>query len=127
MQGKILIVDAISTNRIVLKVKLASAFYEVIQAATADEACVAALRHAPDLIISAMALPDCDAAGLCGRLNRNPQTRTIPMMVVACRTNSESRLNALESGVQDVMSKPIDDTLLLARVRSLIRAHNTAA
>jgi len=127
VQGKILIVDAISTNRIVLKVKLASAFYEVIQAATADEACVAALRHTPDLIISAMALPDCDAAGLCGRLQLNPQTRAIPMMVVACRTNAESRMNALEAGVQDVMSKPIDDTLLLARVRSLIRAHNTAA
>ncbi|WP_259650458.1 MULTISPECIES: diguanylate cyclase [Roseobacter] len=127
MQGKILIVDAISTNRIVLKVKLASAFYEVLQASTADEACVAALRHAPDLIISAMALPDGDAADLCGRLNRNPQTRSIPMMVVACRPDTQSRLAALEAGVQDVMVKPIDDTLLLARVRSLIRAHNTAA
>ena len=127
MQGKILIVDAISTNRIVLKVKLASAFYEVLQASTADEACVAALRHAPDLVISAMALPDCDAAELCRRLDRNPQTRAIPMMVVGCRPNADSRLEALEAGVQDVMLKPIDDTLLLARVRSLIRAHNTAA
>ena len=127
MQGKILIVDAISTNRIVLKVKLASAFYEVIQVSTADEACVAALRHAPDLVISAMALPDCDAGELCRRLSRNPQTRAIPMMVVACRPDADSRLDALEAGVQDVMLKPIDDTLLLARVRSLIRAHNTAA
>lgn len=127
MQGKILIVDAIATNRIVLKVKLASAFYEVLQASTADEACVSALRHAPDLIISAMTLPDCDAAELCGRLARNPQTRTIPMMVVACRPNPESRLKALTSGVHDVMIKPIDDTLFLSRVRSLIRAHNSAA
>lgn len=127
MQGKILIVDAISTNRIVLKVKLASAFYEVVQAATADEACVAALRHDPDLIISAMALPDCDAAELCHRLSRSPQTRAIPMMVVGCRPNADTRLRALEAGVQDVMLKPIDDTLLLARVRSLIRAHNSAA
>ena len=127
MQGKILIVDAISTNRIVLKVKLASAFYEVVQAATADEACVAALRHAPDLIISAMALPDCDAAQLCARLHRHPQTRAVPLMVVGCRPDAEARLRALEAGVQDVMLKPIDDTLLLARVRSLIRAHNSAA
>jgi two-component system cell cycle response regulator len=127
VQGKILIVDAISTNRIVLKVKLASAFYEVIQASTADEACVAALRHAPDLIISAMALPDCDAAELCRRLHRNPQTRALPMMVVACRPNADARIEALEAGVHDVMVKPIDDALLLARVRSLIRAHNSAA
>lgn len=127
MQGKILIVDAISTNRIVLKVKLASAFYEVIQAATADEACVAALRHSPDLVISAMALPDCDATELCRRLDRNPQTRTIPVMIISCRPNADSRLEALEAGIYDIMLKPIDDTLLLARVRSLIRAHNTAA
>ncbi|WP_300029069.1 diguanylate cyclase [uncultured Roseobacter sp.] len=127
MQGKILIVDAISTNRIVLKVKLASAFYEVIQASTADEACVAALRHDPDLVISAMALPDCDAAHLCRKLQQNPQTRAIPMMVIGCRPHADTRLQALEAGVQDVMLKPIDDTLLLARVRSLIRAHNTAA
>lgn len=127
MQGKILIVDAISTNRIVLKVKLASAFYEVVHAASADEAYSAALKHNPDLIISAMSLPECDAADLCGRLKRTPQTRTIPMMVVGCRPDAETRLKALEAGVQDVMLKPIDDTLLLARVRSLIRAHNSAA
>ena len=127
MQGKILVVDAISTNRIVLKVKLASAFYEVIQAVTADEACVAALRYGPDVIISAMALPDCDAAELCRRMHRNPQTRAIPIMVVGNRTNADARLAALEAGVQDVMAKPIDDALLLARVRSLIRSHNTAA
>jgi two-component system cell cycle response regulator len=127
VQGKILIVDPISTNRIVLKVKLASAFYEVVQAATADEACVAALRHDPDLIISAMVLPDSDVAGLCNRLNRNPQTRALPIMVIGGRPDAKARLLALEAGVQDVMIKPIDDTLLLARVRSLIRAHNSAA
>lgn len=127
VQGKILIVDAISTNRIVLKVKLASAFYEVIQASTADEASVAALRHAPDLILSSMVLPDGNAADLCKRLKRSGQTRAIPVMVVASRPDPASRLGALEAGVHDVMVKPIDDALLLARVRSLIRAHNSAA
>lgn len=127
MQGKILIVDAIATNRIVLKVKLASAFYEVLQAASADEACKMALRHGPDLVISAMGLPDSDAAELCQKLLKNPQTRSIPMMVIGCRLETETRLAALEAGVQDVMLKPIDDTLLLARVRSLIRAHNSTS
>jgi two-component system cell cycle response regulator len=126
VQGKILIVDPISTNRIVLKVKLASAFYEILQASTADEACVVALRHAPDLVISAMALPDCDAADLAKRLHGNRQTRTIPIMGIGSRPCADKRLAALEAGVQDVMLKPVDDTLLLARVRSLIRAHNTA-
>ena len=127
MQGKILIVDPISTNRIVLKVKLASAFYEVVQASTADEASVVALRQAPDLIISAMALPDCNVAQLATRIHRNPQTRTIPIMAIGSHSTAERRFEALAAGVQDVMLKPIDNTLFLARVRSLIRAYNTAA
>lgn len=127
MQGKILIVDPISTNRIVLKVKLASAFYEVLQASSADEACVAALRYAPDLVISAMALPDCDAADFARQLHANPQTRALPIVVIGDQPGAGSRLAALEAGVQDVMLRPLDDTLFLARVRSLIRAQNTAA
>ncbi len=90
------------------------------------QACVAALRHEPDLIISTMALPDGDAIGLCHSLGRNPQTRAIPVMVVTARPDTETRLKALEAGVRDVMLKSTDDTLMLARVRSLIRAYNAA-
>ncbi|MDW4496617.1 diguanylate cyclase [Sulfitobacter sp. D35] len=127
MQGKILIVDAISTNRIVLKVKLASAFYEIMQASSGEEAFALATWHDPDLVICAMELPDCDAADLCARLHANSRTSAVPMMVIGTRPNSAARLRALSAGVLDVMHKPLDDTLLLARVRSLIRAHNTAA
>ncbi|XDB00162.1 diguanylate cyclase [Sulfitobacter sp. LCG007] len=127
MQGKILIVDAIATNRIVLKVKLASAFYDILQAGNGNEAFDLAVWHDPDLVICAMELPDCDAATLCERLQANSRTRAIPMMVIGSRPNSMARLRALAAGVLDIMHKPLDDTLLLARVRSLIRAHNTAA
>ena len=127
MQGKILIVDAISTNRIVLKVKLATAFYDVLQAASVEEAWQTAQAHDPDLIICAMELPDGDAAALGARLNATPATAAIPLMVIAALADPEKRLQALAAGAQEVMVKPVDDTLLQARVRSLIRAHNTAA
>ena len=127
MQGKILIVDAIATNRIVLKVKLASAFYQVVQASSVAEAVDLARQHGPELIICALSLPDGGAAELCGVLRKSSLTEHIPIMAIGCRANTDTRMATLEAGVHDVILKPVDDTLLLGRVRSLIRAHNAAA
>ncbi|MCB2132868.1 MAG: response regulator, partial [Rhodobacteraceae bacterium] len=58
MTERILIVDDIATNRIVLKVKLASAFYDTLQAATGAEAIAIARQARPDLILLEVELPD---------------------------------------------------------------------
>ncbi|AXI45911.1 diguanylate cyclase response regulator [Sulfitobacter sp. SK012] len=127
MQGKILIVDAIATNRIVLKVKLASAFYKVLQAASVTEAISMVALEQPDLVITAFALPDGDAAGLCRAMRDQPASEHTPIMAIGALSNKDLRVTTLEAGVQDVMLKPLNDTLLLGRVRSLIRAQNAAA
>lgn len=127
MQGRILIVDAIATNRIMLKVKLAGAFYSVEQAASVTEAVIAARASPPDLIISALELPDGGAAEICTNLKTDTATSVIPIMAVCTRTDREVRMAALEAGVHDILLKPLDDTLLLGRVRSLIRARNAAS
>lgn len=127
MQGKILILDAIATNRIVLKVKLASAYYHVLQAASLAEAELLARDHVPDLILTALSLPDGTAMDFCARLRASPRTEHIPIMAIGSRPQADIRITALQAGVQDVLLKPLEDSLLLARVRSLIRAHNAAA
>lgn len=127
MQGKILIVDAIATNRIVLKVKLATAFYAVLQAGSVAEAAKIAAVELPDLILCSLTLPDGTAASLCRKLKTNPLTEHLPLMAVGNDIDRQERMETLEAGAQDVLEKPLDDTLLLGRVRSLIRAHNAAA
>ena len=127
MQGKILIVDAIATNRIVLKVKLKKAYYGVVQAATVQEALALARGESPDLIIAALSLPDGDAAALCRLLKDSPATEHIPVLAIAAQPTREDRLMALEAGLQEVFAQPVDETLLMGRVRSLIRAHNASA
>ena len=124
MQGRILIVDAIATNRIVLKVKLITAFYEVVQATTMSEALDLARTQVPDLIITALSLPDGDAARLRLALRQDPATKFIPVMAISAQTSRQDRLAALHAGVRDILSRPLDETLLLGRVRSLIRAHS---
>jgi two-component system cell cycle response regulator len=127
MQGRILIVDAIATNRIVLKVKLASVHYEVLQAASLADAFRIVREQTPDLVITALHLPDGNAARLCTTMKRHADVAHIPVMAVGCRADAEARMATLEAGVQEVLMKPLDDTILLGRIRSLIRAHNAAA
>ncbi|QUJ75234.1 diguanylate cyclase [Sulfitobacter albidus] len=124
MQGKILVIDAISTKRIVLKVKLTGAFYQVAQAATLDAAVQAARAAPPDLIITAMDLPDGDAAALCTRLRSLPTLANVPVLAIGTQRDAGQRLATLAAGAVDVMLHPLSDTLLLGRVRSCIRIQN---
>lgn len=127
MQGKILIVDSLATNRIVLKVKLKSAFYDVLYAQSVDEALEAVSDQQPDLIISAMTLPDGSAADLCHRLARQFGRGVPPVLAITRDPSLEDRMATLKAGAHDVMTWLPDETLLLGRVRSLIRAHVAAA
>lgn len=126
MQGTILIVDAIATNRISLKVKLAAAYYRVIQAGDITQALTEVRRRTPDLVICALTLPDGGAADLCRHLRGHFPADQLPVLAIGSRDHADSRLAALEAGVSDVLLKPLDDTLLLGRTRSLIRARNAA-
>jgi two-component system cell cycle response regulator len=127
MQGKILIVDATATNRIVLKVKLVASFYEVIQATNMADAVEMACSQSPNLIITALSLPDGDAATLRRLLRDEPAAKYIPVIAVSAQTNDTERMATLEAGVREILPRPLDETLLLGRVRSLIRAHTATA
>ena len=92
VQGTILIVDPIATNRIVLKVKLASAFYDVLQAATMAEALEIAQHRTPDLILSALCLPDGCAGQLSTALQQKDQTDSaVPVIAMAACADSTAR------------------------------------
>lgn len=125
MAGRILIVDDVATNRIVLKVKLASACYEVLQASTGAEALKRARLDSPDLILLDQMMPDIDGATLCQRLKDDPATACIPVIMITARNDDASRINALRAGADEFMTKPLDELTLLARVRSLLRARDT--
>ncbi|MBC7138539.1 MAG: diguanylate cyclase [Defluviimonas sp.] len=125
MAGKILIVDDVATNRIVLKVKLASACYDTLQAANGTEALRLARSARPDLILLDVQLPDMDGIAVCTALKADPLTRAIPVVMVSAFRDPASKLQALEAGVDEFLSKPLDEVVLLARLRSLLRARET--
>ncbi len=126
MPGKILIVDDIATNRIVLKVKLSSAFYDVIQARSGKEGLNSIQSQFPDLIILAATLPDMDAIAFCKELRQIPDNANIPVICISNECDPETRIAVLAAGIDDILTKPVDDLLLLARLRSLLRSRDTA-
>lgn len=124
MSRQILIVDAVATNRIVLKVKLAAAFYDVAQAVTATEA-LEMVRRAPPAVIVLGGLRDMPAVELCSRLRALPATAYCPIVVLTSTAGSDLRLAALEAGASCLLEQPYCDALLLARIRSLLRGQET--
>lgn len=126
MPSTILIVDGVSTNRIMLKVQLSAAYYHVVQADCLDGLIGTIRRTLPDLIIASMQLPDGDAVDLRRMLIEDDTLSSIPIIALTQQNDKSARLRALEAGLDDVFSQPVDDLILQARIRSLIRAHNSS-
>jgi two-component system cell cycle response regulator len=127
MAGSILIVDDVSTNRIVLKAMLSGARYATSQTASGAEALAVAAQEQPRLILLDIDLPDMPGIELIARLRADPATRRIPVVAVTSHTTPEMRLNLLNAGATDILAKPFNELLMLARLRSLLREHSTDA
>jgi two-component system cell cycle response regulator len=125
MAGKILIVDDVATNRIVLKAKLKGARYETVQARNGVEALRAARSERPNLILLDAELPDIHGIEVCRELMKHPATASIPIIIVTARPSAEARIEALRAGAADYIGKPFDELVLLARLRGLLRTRET--
>ncbi len=122
MTGRILVVDDVATNRMILRAKLTAAYYDVTLAENGREALEKAAKTLPDLILLDVMMPDMDGFEVCRILKDDPQTAHIPVVMVTALLEPAHRLIGLKNGADDFLSKPINDLALLSRVRNLLRA-----
>jgi two-component system cell cycle response regulator len=127
MTGRILIVDSVPTNRIILRVKLSAAYYDVIQADNGEAALALLRKLSPDLVITATDLPDMTGRALCAEINKLPASVRIPVVILHGADDPGERLASLAAGADDVLTRPVDDLVMLARLRSLLRARDAEA
>ncbi|MXU63844.1 PleD family two-component system response regulator [Oceanomicrobium pacificus] len=121
MSGRILVVDDVSSNRSVLAAMLAKHYYEVETASGGRQALDLIRQRPPDLILLDVFMDDLSGFDVCRQLKADPDLAHIPVVMVTASDNPSERLEGLRAGADDFLGKPIDDTALFARVRSLTR------
>jgi len=120
---KILIAEDSSTVRRLVAARLAADGYEVLEAADGDEALTLARSDRPDLVILDKVMPKLDGFEVVRALREDPQTRTVPIVMLTERTSEEDVLGGLDLGVDEYIPKPFSPHELSARVRrALVRA-----
>jgi two-component system cell cycle response regulator len=121
MTARILVVDHMAAHARLLEARLIAEYYEVTGARDGYGALETAHRWQPDLILLDVAMRGPDGFEICRRLKEDEATLHIPVVMLTSRVDTAERLRGLESGADDVLTRPVDDTALLARVRSLVR------
>ena len=118
--SRILVVDDLEQNIKLLEAILAPRAYTVIEATSGEEALAAIVNERPDLVLLDVVMPGIDGYETCRRIRADPSTRLLPVIMVTA-SGDEEKVQAIESGADDFVQKPLDQPELLARVRSLLR------
>jgi signal transduction histidine kinase/ligand-binding sensor domain-containing protein/DNA-binding NarL/FixJ family response regulator len=98
-----------------------SANYDVFEAENGIQALDIALKYSPDLIVSDLMMPDMDGLELAKRLKSDLNISHIPVVLLTAKTDMDSKLHALELGVDDYITKPFSSTYLEARIENLLK------
>jgi two-component system cell cycle response regulator len=121
MTARILLVDYVEASRRILEAKLTAEYYQVLVAEDGASALDLAAREPPDIILLDVLMPGMDGLQVCRALKADPELRHIPVVLLTALDSREARLEGLEAGADEFLSKPIDDVMLFARLRSLAR------
>jgi putative two-component system response regulator len=121
MPARILVVDDEPAIVDVLSRLLARDGYEVITARNGAEAIEMVYRELPDLILLDVMMPVLDGFSVCQRLKNDEQTALIPITMLTGQDDFEHRKRGMEVGADDFLSKPFEQSMLKARIKSQLR------
>jgi response regulator RpfG family c-di-GMP phosphodiesterase len=121
LTAHILVVDDLDANRALIARMLAPDGYLVSGAADGAQALEMVAEQQPDLVLLDVMMPGTDGFAVCRTLKQEAATRLIPVVLITSLSESSSRIEGLDAGADDYVSKPVNAQELRARVRSLLR------
>ena len=117
----VLIVDDERVNRDVLKVMLAPEGFLLLTASSGEEALALLAHQPPDLILLDVMMPGMDGYEVAAKIKGNPETSSVPIIMVTAIDDQKARLLGLNAGVEDFLTKPVDRAELRVRVNNLLK------
>ena len=122
MTGKtILIVDDEAPIREMIAVALEMAGYECLEAANSQEALAIIVDRQPDLLLLDWMLPGSTGIELARRLKRDELTAEIPIIMLTAKGEEDNKIQGLEVGADDYITKPFSPRELVARLKAVLR------
>ncbi|NEQ65790.1 MAG: response regulator transcription factor [Symploca sp. SIO1B1] len=118
---RILVIDDDSAISELVSVNLELAGYDVSQASDGVKGQALAVQLQPDLILLDLMLPKVDGFTVCQRLRRDERTTDIPVLMLTALGQTQDKVEGLNAGADDYMTKPFELEEMLARVRALLR------
>lgn len=119
--AQILIVDDNPANLNILQRRLTNHGYETLTASDGEEALALAKEKQPDLILLDVMMPKIDGIEVCRRLKGDPSLPFMPIILVTAKADPQDVVAGLEAGAEEYLTKPVEHTALVARVKSMLR------
>ena len=117
----ILIVEDNPAGLDILQTRLMAHNYQVITASDGEAGLAIAKEKQPDLILLDIMMPKMDGIEVCRRIKEDTSLPFIPIIMVTAKATSQDLVKGLEAGGDEYLTKPLDHTALIARVKSMLR------
>ncbi|WP_234734064.1 hybrid sensor histidine kinase/response regulator transcription factor [Tellurirhabdus bombi] len=115
----VLLIDDNEDFRFYLKDNLRSQ-YTILEAANGKDGWHQILTHTPDLIVSDVMMPEMDGISLCRKVRADKRTSHTPVLLLTARSAEAQKLEGLETGANDYITKPFNFEILQVRIKNLI-------
>ena len=122
MTARVLVVDDIPANVKLLEARLSAEYFEVLTAHSRLSRRSSALQSEHvDVVLLDVMMPGMDGFEVCRRIKASPKTMHVPVIMVTALDQPSDKVQGLEAGADDFLTKPVDDIALVTRVKNLTR------
>src|SRR5262245_61300162 len=121
MTGRVLVVDDILANVKLLEARLSAEYFDVLTAYSGPEALAVLENERIDVVLLDVMMPALDGFEVCRRIKASPKTMHVPVVMVTALDQTTDKVQGLEAGADDFLTKPVDDIALITRVKNLAR------